>query len=124
MPFTALAVGAALGLVKSEAIDAPKEARDRKLAAATQRYSPWTHLQAQPIKTADPFGSALQYGASGAALGQNIQNSNAMDTYLKNNPYGGAKVDFNAGASPVPGANYGLANNPWSGFGGPNPYGG
>lgn len=73
----ALGIGAGLGLLKSLAIDAPKEARQRKVAAATQRYSPWTGLQAQPVQEADPFGSALQFGATGAMLGQGIQNADA-----------------------------------------------
>jgi hypothetical protein len=55
-------------VLKSEAIDKPKEARQRKLAAATQRYSPWTGLKANPIQEADTFGSALQGGMAGATF--------------------------------------------------------
>lgn len=46
---------------------ANKEKRQTELAAATQRYSPWTKLQAQPIESADPVGNLAQAG--GAALG-------------------------------------------------------
>lgn len=90
-----LAIGAGAGLLKSQLIDAPREARQRKLAAATQRYSPWTGLQAQPIMPADPFGNALQFGATGAALDSNIKTSNAAQNYL--NSGGSPKIDFNSG---------------------------
>jgi hypothetical protein len=40
--------------------DADKAERDRKLAAKTQLYSPWTNLQAGPVKDADPAGTAAQ----------------------------------------------------------------
>lgn len=40
-----------------------KEQRDRKLAAETQRYSPWTQLRAQPIEQANPYGDLAQTGA-------------------------------------------------------------
>lgn len=69
-----LLIGAGTGVVKSELIDRPKEKRDRKLAAETQRLSPWTGLQAQAIKEADPLASALQFGGAGAQMGMGIQN--------------------------------------------------
>jgi hypothetical protein len=117
MPITALAIGAGVGLLKSQTVDKDKEKRQRALAAETQRYSPWTGLHADPIQQADPFGSALQFGATGAALGQNAQSASDMHDYMQNNPYG-AKVNYNVN-SPTGG---GLSNNPWSGFNGPNPY--
>lgn len=93
MPFTALAIGAGVGLLKSEMIDRPKEQRQRALAASTQRYSPWTGLKANPIQEADPVGSALTYGSTGAQMGANMQDSaaknnlmNAQSQWLKNNP--------------------------------------
>ena len=60
------------GLLKSEVVDRPKERRQRKLAAETQRYSPWTGLRAGEIQEADPFGSTLQFGLTGASLGQSV----------------------------------------------------
>lgn len=66
-----MAAGAGVGLLKSELIDKKKEERDRQLAATTQRLSPWTGLKANPIKEADPFGSALQ----GAAFAGNMKQS-------------------------------------------------
>ncbi len=71
-----VAVGmAAAGLLKSELIDKPAAERQRKLAGATQRYSPWTGLQAGKVQEADPFGSAMKYGTTGAMM------SNAMGGY-------------------------------------------
>lgn len=94
MPFTALAIGAGAGLLKSELVDQPREQRQRTLAAATQRYSPWTGLKANPIQEADPVGSALSYGSAGAQMGVNMQDSqaktnlmNQQSQWLKQNPY-------------------------------------
>lgn len=78
MSFVAVAIGAGAGLVKSEAIDRPKEARERKLAAETQRNSPWTGLQAQPIHEADPMGNAVNFGTMGMQGMQNYQNEMAQ----------------------------------------------
>ena len=67
-PMTAMLIGSAIGLGKSELIDRPKEERQRKLAARTQELSPWTKLQAGPIQEADPFSSAFQMGTTGASM--------------------------------------------------------
>ena len=60
-------------LFLSAIIDKPKEDRQRKLAAETQRYSPWTGLEAGSIQEADPFGTALQFGMTGASMGAGMQ---------------------------------------------------
>lgn len=81
MPWLGLAIGAGAGLLKNELVDQPKEERERKLAAATQRYSPWTGLKAGEIQHADPFGNMLSFGTAGGMLGQNLQNgSNWMNS--------------------------------------------
>ena len=67
-PLTALMIGSAVGLGKSYLIDQPKEKRQRELAAKTQELSPWTGLKASGIEEADPFGSALQFGTTGAMM--------------------------------------------------------
>lgn len=72
-PITMMAIGAGTGLLKSELIDRPKEGRQRALAAETARMSPWTGLKPEPIQEADPFGSAIQGGMSGASFGQNME---------------------------------------------------
>lgn len=82
MSWVAVAVGAGVGVGKAELVDAPKAERQRKLAASTQRFSPWTHLQAQPVQEADPAGSALQYGATGASMGANMQNMQAQQDLM------------------------------------------
>lgn len=69
MALTGLAIAAALALAKDQIVDKPKEARQRKLAAETQRLSPWTNMRAAPIKESDTIGTAIQYGATGAAMG-------------------------------------------------------
>lgn len=76
MSWIAVAVAgttAALGVGKSYLVDKPKEERQRKLAAETQRYSPWTQLKAGPIEEADPFGTGLQYGVAGFGLANSAQ---------------------------------------------------
>jgi hypothetical protein len=69
-PLTMGLIMGGIGLGKSILIDKPKEERQRKLAAETQRYSPWTGLKAGGIQEADPFGSALSMGTSGAMMAQ------------------------------------------------------
>lgn len=72
MALTGLAIAAALSLAKSKLVDEPAAARQRKLAAATQRYSPWTHMQAQAPQDPNVLGQALQYGGTGAAIGSQL----------------------------------------------------
>lgn len=86
-----MTIGLLAGLAKSVLVDKPQEDRDRQLAAATQRLSPWTHLQANPIQKANPFGNMLQFGATGAMVGQNEKTADLMNErtslenqYLKN----------------------------------------
>ena len=67
-----LLIGAGAGLLKSVAVDAPREGRDRKLQAARIRYSPFKAVPLNQIRESDPFGSALSFGATGASLGSNI----------------------------------------------------
>lgn len=92
------------------ASDSGKESRDKKLAAETQRYSPWTGLQAQPVHYADPAGSAMQGFGSGVAMHQGMQNAE-MDQKLKD-----AQVGWmNRGGSPQPFTGMSSANqSPWS----------
>lgn len=76
-PLTLALIMGGTGLAKGATIDRWKEDRQRNLAANTQRYSPWTGLRAGPIEEADPFGSAMQGGVQGYALGQNIEAAEA-----------------------------------------------
>jgi hypothetical protein len=79
-----LLIGVGGGLLKSELVDRPKEERQRALAAETQRYSPWTGLQANKVQEADPFGSAMQFGTTGAMMGSGIQNMQSQNKLMDN----------------------------------------
>lgn len=84
MPWLALAMAVA-GAVKATTVDAAKEERQKKLAAETQKYSPWTGLKAGSIDYADPFGSALQGGMTGLQLQQGLDNSKAYQSAMAGN---------------------------------------
>jgi hypothetical protein len=72
-----IGVMAGLGLAKSELIDRPREERQRQQAANTMRYSPWTGMAPNAIQEADPLGSAMDAGLTGAMLSQNQQKLDA-----------------------------------------------
>jgi len=81
-PLTMALVGAGVGLAKSELVDRPREAEQRRRAAITARWSPWTGMAPNAIQSADPFGSAIETGLTGAVVGQNqqkIDNQKAKD---------------------------------------------
>lgn len=104
MPLGGLGIGAGVGLLKYLAVDKPQENKQRALAATTQRYSPWTGLQAQQIPIASSIGDVASGAGQGAALGSNIVNSNAANAYLK------AKTADNS-FSGMPQLNF--SQNPW-----------
>lgn len=95
----AAAAGALLGAEKNkEAKD--REDKDRMLAAQTQLYSPWTHLQAGPISHANSFVGDVGQGAlQGVGMAQGMESADS-DTALKNAQIG----YFNRGAA---------GRNPW-----------
>lgn len=64
-----LGLGAAAGAAKA-GIGAEKAQRERKLAASTQAYSPWTGMQAGPVHDPDVLGDVLQGATSGGMQGQ------------------------------------------------------
>lgn len=94
-----MVAAAVVGVAKSEFVDKPQADKQRKLAAATQQYSPWTGLKAQPVKEADPLGSALSFGATGAQINNGMKqtdiNSKLADRAMQGgsspgySPYGG-----------------------------------
>lgn len=63
--------GALSGGIKAK-MAADKEAKDRALAADTQRFSPWTGLQAGPIEHANPVGDIFQGAVGGGMFGQGL----------------------------------------------------
>lgn len=87
-PLTMMLIGSGIGLAKSKFIDGPKEEKDRELAARTQELSPWTGLKANTVKAADPFGSALKYGATGLEMGRQANYDKAMMGALDRGDYG------------------------------------
>lgn len=88
-PLTLSLIMAGAGAAKSELIDKKQAEADRKLAAATQRLSPWTGLKADRVKEADPFGTALQFGATGAMMGESMATADAKKAYTNRVNSGG-----------------------------------
>ena len=114
MALTGLAIAAAVGLAKSQLVDKPAADAQRKLAAATAAYSPWTGMKPGAVQNANPFASMMQYGAAGAQIGGNIDASNKATPGQTLNPYGGQGTIVNNGASVgAGGSNY----NPQTGAG-------
>ena len=75
--------GLALGVGKNFLFDQPKYQREKKLAASTQRYSPWTGMQAKAPNEPDPVAAGLTYGSQGAMLGQGLANANASKDLME-----------------------------------------
>lgn len=63
---------AALMAMNKAYTDTTAAESDRSLASQTQRYSPWTGLQAQPTRKANAVQSGLQGFSSGMAFGKGI----------------------------------------------------
>jgi hypothetical protein len=91
MPFPLWAAMALAGAAKAELVDRPKEKRQRDLAVATTKYSPWTGLKAGPIQEADPFGSALNWGTTGAIMKNNMDMNDAYTNRLNS---GGSIIGY------------------------------
>lgn len=67
-------IGIGAGVAKSELSDRPKERRQRKLKAIETALSPFTGLQPQTqIQAADPIGTAIGFGATGASIGSGLE---------------------------------------------------
>jgi len=94
------AIMAAYGLGKHFLSDAPREKRQRKLAAQKTLYSPWTGRSGQAPQEADLFGTVSQSALSGLAMGQNIESANAYKAALEKMA-GGAGGATPGGAPPV-----------------------
>lgn len=121
---TLMAIGAAAGLAKSELVDRPKEERQRKLAAATQRYSPWTGLQAQGVQEADPLGSSIAFGGAGYQMGLGAENQSVNRT-IADSMVAKNAAEMAAMATPkaMPQAGYAAPQSQYS-LMGANPWGG
>ena len=66
------ALAGAVGGAAKAKMGADRESKDRQLAADTQRYSPWTGMQAGPIREADVVGDVLGGTIGGAMAGQGL----------------------------------------------------
>lgn len=77
-----LLAGAGLGLGKGLLVDGPAADRQRKVSAVEARYSPWTGIQPQQVKEADPMGNAMQGGLTGAMVGQGVGQTNKMNALM------------------------------------------
>jgi hypothetical protein len=120
-----LGVGAGAGLAKTELIDQPQYQKQKQLAAATQRYSPWTGMKATAPEQPNPLGNMMQFGATGAALGQGVgaaQQQQAMNQNMGNwmNAQTNYLNNMNPATAPIPGGG-GMAPgmmqpqmNPWA----------
>lgn len=109
MALTGLAIAAALALAKDKMVDEPAANRQRKLAASTQRLSPWTGLTAKAPQDPNAIGQMLQYGATGAAIGSNISGGK---------PAMGANADpYGTATSMNPSTTGSMTGDPYSFFG-------
>lgn len=81
-PLMMALVGLGIGAGKSAFIDAPRERRQRELAAVKWRTSPWTGVVPGDVAETDYFGNSLGGALQGASLGQGI-NAQNMDAALK-----------------------------------------
>lgn len=120
-----LLIGAGTGLLKSQAVDVPAAQRQAKLQAEIAKMSPWSKMQPDvgsvtaANQAANPFSSMLQFGSTGALIGQGLDQSNNMKGL--NNALAGSTTP-NALSTPVsdqfvnPGldANPGVSDNPYS----------
>ena len=93
-----IGVMAGLGLAKSELIDRPREERQRRQAAITARWSPWTGMAPGGIQEADPLGTAMESGLTGAMLSQNQQKLDAADAAAAAKAKDAAEVNLAGGA--------------------------
>lgn len=116
----AAGAGAGLGLLKSEFIDKENENKNREMQSITDRYSPWTGMRGKMVEPTNALGSAMSFGAQGAALGagaeQMGQNKSFNDAMVKH--LGGADMPeaLSSGAEqaqqPAPNEEHQMIDNP------------
>jgi len=91
VPLAMAAGGAAMGAMKNQG-DEQIEADDRRLAAETMRYSPWTGMRPGQIRQANLQNSVMQGAMSGGMMGMNMNQMqqgnelmNAQKNYYQSN---------------------------------------
>lgn len=99
-PLTMALIMGGIGLGKSMLVDAPAQRRMEEIESIKTKYSPWTgqHGDMAKVKVADPFGTAAQFGMTGAMLGQSLENQ-ALDRAIKERLASGGVVQSTAPAS-------------------------
>ncbi len=100
----AMGIGAVATTVSSQ----QKYQQDKKNAAITQRYSPWTGMHADTPDQPSMIGTAVQGGAQGAAMGQGIQNMQLQNQWLQQgySPWGGGGMYGGGAHDPLMTAGY------------------
>lgn len=81
-PLTIALIGGGLGLGKG-LMDKDAEDRQRKVAAITARWSPWTGMSPQMPRDANVLGSTLEGALAGAMLGKQFGGGGAADKPLE-----------------------------------------
>jgi len=76
-----LAMG--LGSAVLEGQKAGDVRQQRLLEAEIARNSPWTGMQAQRVQSADPLGAAVQGGAAGLGMMQNMSAADSANELQK-----------------------------------------
>lgn len=95
---TALALGLAglaAGGAKHFAEDVPNEQKATKLAAETERYSPWTGLHGKMPERSSAIGSLVQGGTTGLMLGQGLSKGAAPTVDGASTGTGGPSLGVN-----------------------------
>lgn len=87
-PLTLALIGGGVGLLKSELIDRPREKRQRQANAEIARWAPWTGMTPGAVREADPFGSVLQGGLTGAMFSQQFPKEAAATNAATSPQYG------------------------------------
>lgn len=103
-----LAIGAAVELANAEFIQKPALQKQRDLASATAKYSPWTGMKPQNVASAPNYiGDAMQGAVAGAGVANSMSNTNAWNTFLTGKGLGGgtpgAPASANTGVGGAPG---------------------
>lgn len=103
-------IGAGAGGAKHEWEDLPKEERQTKLAAETQRYAPWTGLQGKAPESSSGIGDVMAGATTGLTLGQGMTSAGLMGSAGVNGATGISTGAQAAGAAPSLGVDTNLMN--------------
>ena len=107
IPLAMAGAGALLGYMKNEG-DEKIEAEDRRLAAETMRYSPWTGMRPGQIRQANLQNAMMQGAMSGGMMGMNMNQMNQGNQLMD------AQTNYyNSRAQAPQSVAYSQGNNPW-----------